>query len=40
MNGISIVHAKVPLGLHQFWVELQDSNGNSNGRAVELLVLK
>jgi hypothetical protein len=40
VNGIDIVHAEVPPGLHQFWVELKDSNGNSNGREVEFLVLK
>jgi hypothetical protein len=39
-NGINIAHAEVPPGLHQFWVELKDSDGNSNGREVEFLVLK
>jgi hypothetical protein len=40
VNGINIEHAEVPPGLHQFWVELKDSNGNSNGHEVEFLVLK
>jgi hypothetical protein len=39
-NGIDIAHADVPPGLHQFWIELKDSNGNFNGREVEFLVLK
>jgi hypothetical protein len=39
-NGIDIAHADVPPGLHQFWIEVKDSNGNFNGREVEFLVLK
>jgi len=39
-NGITIPQADVPPGLHQFWIELKDSNGNFNGREVEFLVLK
>jgi hypothetical protein len=39
-NGIDIVQAEVPPGQHQFWVELKDTNGNSNAREVEFLVIK
>jgi hypothetical protein len=39
-NGIDIAQAEVPPGLHEFWIELMDSNGNSNGREVEFLVVK
>ena len=39
-NGIDIAGAEVPPGQHQFWIELKDSNGNSNGREVEFLVVK
>ncbi len=39
-NGVDIAHAEVPPGLHQFWVEVRDNNGNANGREVEFLVVK
>ena len=39
-NGINIAHAEVPAGLHQFWIALKDTNGDSNGLEVEFLVLK
>lgn len=39
-SGINIAQAQVPPGLHQFWIELKDTHGNSSGREVEFLVLK
>jgi hypothetical protein len=39
-DGIDIVQAEVPPGVHQFWIELKDTNGNSNGRAVAFQVIK
>jgi hypothetical protein len=39
-NGLDIAQAEVPPGLHQFWIEVKDTNGNSNGREVEFLVVK
>ena len=39
-DGIEIVQAEVPPGLHQFWLELVDTNGRSNGREFDFQVIK
>lgn len=39
-DGIDIVQAEVPPGMHQFWVELVDTDGRSNGREFDFQVIK
>jgi hypothetical protein len=39
-NGIDIPQADVPPGLHQFWVQLKDSDGRMNGHEFEFQVAK
>jgi hypothetical protein len=39
-NGIEISQADVPPGLHQFWVQLKDTEGRTNGREFDFQVAK
>jgi hypothetical protein len=39
-SGIDIPLAEVPPGLHQFWIELMDTDGRPGARAVAFQVLK
>jgi hypothetical protein len=39
-SGIDIAQAAVPPGLHQFWIELKDTDGRRNGREFDFQVLK
>jgi hypothetical protein len=39
-SGIEISQAAVPPGLHQFWIELKDTDGRRNGREFDFKVLQ
>lgn len=39
-NGIDISQAEVPPGVHQFWVQLKDTDGRINGREFDFQVAK
>jgi hypothetical protein len=39
-TGIDIPQAVVPPGLHQFWVEVQDTDGRVGGREIDFQVVK
>jgi len=40
VSGIEIIPAEVPPGLHQFWIQLQDTDGRTAGREIDLQVFK
>lgn len=39
-NGIEIANADVPAGMHQFWIQLTDTDGRSAGREFDVQVVK
>lgn len=38
--GIDLPHAQVPPGLHQFWIELKDTDGRAGGLEFNFQVMK
>lgn len=39
-SGIDIAQAEMPPGLHQFWIELKDTDGRIGGREFDIRVVK
>jgi hypothetical protein len=39
-SGIDIPQAQVPPGVHQFWIEVKDNDGRSNGRPLDFQVIQ
>ena len=39
VHGIDIAQAEVPPGLHQFWIELKDTDGRIGGREFDVQVI-